>query len=475
MSIVLRLAFWGDLVTFGSERVAESSHSKGCGRVITLVSISLLILFSFQLVRDYGRKGFSLEALWFGATPSLLNDALFLLAALAALVSSILWLRDNEGWRSWGIGSLLLFALGLALACWTRVRIEGLMGSVISHYRWVSICEQAAFISWVAFALAILWWERPRARRLGLVFSLVFLFLTACSTTVWAWASHTPSHGLIQPPHTLTIAEEMEPVAKTSLYLFQLFLVPVALRGAVAISKHEERAISSWFLYLTILGPPLVLIGCFGIQWMHTFLPVFYRQAGWIPLFPASLCLASAVIGIAVKAPKTEGRRVARLTTALALSLLTPLIVTIVTLTQSDWYPGYAVLFGSGRISPRLSISLFVVFMTSLAGSCTAAAIAILTRIRGFRRRSFKLQSQHDPAIYSAGFPLALSGYPLVLAPIILLTQIRAEHLWSLNIAIFLLMATALPAIFLLAGCLTAWRNIGMMAGTAAGSNEGGI
>jgi len=419
------------------------------GWVIVFVFISLAALFSFNLIR-LGQK------IWI--TRLVAGDLLLLIASLVGLVSSYLWLRGRDGWSRWGVVSLLGLAIGFATLSLSMVLAEGLFVSTLSpHFVWIGICEQAGFLCWAGFAASFFWWNRPIIRRVGLVLSLAYLALMVLCITIWvfnvSWTVPTSS------PYDYNIAEMMRPAARTTLYLFYMFIVVVLLRGASVLTRGDREELSSWVLYLGSLAPVMFLMGWLSLQWFDPLIQGFYQLGGWIGWVPASACVLSIIAS--TRLHDIDGRRLKLVSVAFVASWLSVLQLAVFVL--MDPRPGlYRILF-RGWISPGGTYGIYLGLLMVL---CFNSVIASRIIVRNLGK--FRVASREKPPVgttrngYAIGFPLVLSALVLVSAPLIIFEDILGL---PTNISRFILLGSILPALVYLAGCLVAWRNLGMVMG----------
>jgi hypothetical protein len=414
------------------------------------VLISLVALFSFNLIR-LGQK------IWI--TRFVVGDLLLLIASLAGLVSSYLWLRGRDGWSRWGVVSLLGLAIGFSILSLNIVRTEGLFAPTLSpHFDWIGICEQAGFLCWAGFAASFFWWNRPIARRLGLILSLAFLALMALCITIWvfnvSWTVPTSS------PYRLSIQEMMRPAARATLYMFYLFIVMVLLRGASILSRDNREDLSSWILYLGSLAPTMFLIWWLSLQWFEPLIQGFYDLGGWISWIPASVCAVS--IFASIRLHDMDGRRLKLVSVAFVASWLSILQLAVFVMMDPEPSP-YHILF-RGWISPKGTYGIYTIFLLIL---CFNSVIASRLIVRNLRKLSAVYRGKPPVGTvlngYAIGFPLVLSAFVLISAPLIIFEDLLGL---SSSIARFIFLGTVLPALVYLVGCLVAWRNLGTILGT---------
>jgi hypothetical protein len=441
--------------------VGGSETDRPLGWIFVFGSISLLILFSYDLIRAWAGVGIGLEALWNLSTPAIINDVVLILASLSGLVSACLRLRNRDNWARWGVLALLGLAVGFALVSWHTVHTEGLLGTTFSpRLRWVSFSEQAAFWCWIGFSVSIFWWNRPRWKLAGATLLVAFCLLGTGS--ILAWAANTYWPFPTGSPYYLVMDEEVEPVARAAMYMLLLFLVFVLLRGAVTLSRSDLGGLSSWVLYVGSLSPLLILLGWLGLQWIGPSRGLH----PWILWFAAIACLVSIAASLRPIEPGVGGRRASLLAGASALSLLSPLLLAGMMLAATDL--SFIDPFGTARIAPQTSRNLTLGFTLGLAVACSAASVSVFSLIRKLRGGVPPEERQGKTSATGpiAGFPLALSGALLFLPafPMIIIASQVTPSTW--------LLAIALASLVALAACIVALGNVGSLMGRAAAGGD---
>jgi hypothetical protein len=420
----------------------NTSMERTLGRVFFLIFLSLVTLFSFNLISPG-------QEIWI--TSFVVADLFLLIASLIGLVSSYLWLRGRNGWSRWGVVSLLGLAIGFSVISFNMVGTEGLFVSTLSpHFPWIGLCEQAGFLCWAGFALSFFWWNRPVVRRAGLILSLVFLALMAQCLTIWvfnvSWTVPTSS------PYSLTIQETMRPAARATLYLLYLFIAMVLLRGASILSRGDREELSSLILYLGSLAPAMFLLLWLSLQWFDPFIHRIYDLGWWFSWIPAVICGASIISSL--KLHHIEGLRLKLFSVVFVASWLSILQMTFFILLNPD---PYTMLFRYW-FPPRGTYGVYLFLVIMSFNSIIAARLII--RNLGKLNIAPRANPPVDMVLneYSIGFALVLSALVLFSAPLIILDSVLES---SSNIARFILLGTIMPALVSLIGCLVAWRNIG--------------